>query len=498
MDADIDVRLLQIIAPGSQTTAAQLGLPETFTPPRWRFPSRMFPGVEEGQWEPVRIRSKFRRKDVPRINGNGYLAESRDVEMSDVLPSVSSDTVPAQNGTNGATQLDAASIKPEGTEHPSTQTATVVQSETTEEEVFEDDSYSSEGAVYPIVEGRVENWSCFFALLSHVYKMLSPHFHSPLLIVAQPAWSARDKEIITQFVFETWKVPALCIFDSALAACYAYSAQSALVVDIGFDKCDVTAVTDFAVNDQGRAVAVKNAGGRSMTRRLQQTLATKGFDEPMAEHLKKSVVCEILPQGTPMPSQQSNGAAPNPAAAASTGALDSGANAKDADGQRPGQEPRGPGAGTDVGEENEDDNEGVLDVAAIVAQNNAAELLAKREADKAAKLAAKKGAADAPRQARLKNSEKEKANFSYEEHVSADHLGATDGSVGNKRKREVEVGVERFMAATPLKGQVDGILEIIASAIHRTALAVVEPPARSGLWENLIILGNGARMKGSP
>jgi actin-related protein 9 len=196
-----------------------------------------------------------------------------------------------------------------------------------------------------------------------------------------------------------------------------------------------------------------------------------------------------------MPSAHTNGTAANPAAAASTGASDSGTNAKDADGLRPGQEPRGPGVGTEVGEENEDDNEGVLDVAAIVARDNAAELLAKREAEKAARAAAKKGAADAPKQVRLKNSEREKTTFTYEEYLPFDSATVEEPS-SRKRKREVEVGVERFMAATPLEGNVDGILEIIASAIHRTALAVVEPQTRSALWDNLIILGNGARAKG--
>lgn len=47
-----------IIAPGSQTTLAQLGLPESFTPPTHRFPSRMFPSPDGKTFEPYKIQAK--------------------------------------------------------------------------------------------------------------------------------------------------------------------------------------------------------------------------------------------------------------------------------------------------------------------------------------------------------------------------------------------------------------------------------------------------------
>jgi actin-related protein 9 len=55
-----------IIAPGSQTTLAQLGLPESFTPASHRFPTRMFPAPDGKTYEPYKIRS--RKKEVV-ING---------------------------------------------------------------------------------------------------------------------------------------------------------------------------------------------------------------------------------------------------------------------------------------------------------------------------------------------------------------------------------------------------------------------------------------------
>ena len=61
-----------LIAPGSQTTLAQLGLPESFTPAALRLPTRMFPSPDGNTYEPYKIRS---RKKI--INGG-------DVEMSGV------------------------------------------------------------------------------------------------------------------------------------------------------------------------------------------------------------------------------------------------------------------------------------------------------------------------------------------------------------------------------------------------------------------------------
>ena len=62
-----------LIAPGSQTTLAQLGLPESFCPAQHKFPTRVFPAPDGKTFEPYRIRS---RKKEPVANGV-------DVDMAD-------------------------------------------------------------------------------------------------------------------------------------------------------------------------------------------------------------------------------------------------------------------------------------------------------------------------------------------------------------------------------------------------------------------------------
>ncbi|KAJ5640009.1 uncharacterized protein N7484_007871 [Penicillium longicatenatum] len=443
-----------LIAPGSQMTLAQLGLPETFTPARFRFPTRMFPAEKKGEFEPYKVRE---RKRDAKVNNdtNGAIEHKPDVEMKD------GDT-PAQNGTNGNEETE----------------------KTVQEIFYEEDVTSEEGAVYPIQNGRIVDWPCFYALLTHIYNSLSPPFHTPILLVSQPVWSARDREAITQFVFEKFKVPGFSMMDSALATCYGYGVQTATVIDVGKSKVDVTAVTDYTVNEHGRGIALEGCGGDAMTDRLVELLGGKGFTREMCEQLKRSNIAEILAPGVILPGAAATSRqGVNPAAAASTG----GGDGIDAI-------PRGPGEGTQTGgEANGDDDEGVLDVAAIVS-GDTNEYLANMEREKASN---KKAGAD-PKQPRLPNSKKEKATFQFEEFVQMEGENSSQRYIRNSR--EIELGVERFLLATPRQKAGDrlsnGILEDIATQIHHTILAVPDATKRSELWDSLIIVGCGSKVRG--
>ncbi|KAH0566293.1 hypothetical protein GP486_000319 [Trichoglossum hirsutum] len=507
-----------IISPGSQTTLAQLGLPESFTPAKLRIPTRMFPAEKSGEWEPCKIREIRSKKDKAKAEGltadGGPPSKKEDVDMLDA------------GETNGVGSLSNGEPKGED-----------------DEILYEEDPNSEEGAVYPLKEGRITNWPAFLALLTYVHNTLSSPFHTPILIIAQPAWTSHDHELLTQFFFEKFKTPAFCIMDSAMAACYAYGVGTATVIDLGYEKVDITAVSDFVTHEVGRGVAISGYGGETITQTLLELLGTKGWTRDMCEQLKKSNICEVLPQGTPLPGEPQNDTQTitNPAAAASTGATESGPGA-----------PRVTVSDVDMRDDDPitkdgEDNDGVLDVASIVASGKTAEFLARKEREKAERAAAKKAAADtattATKPARLPNSKKVRNTFWYEErrHAQGDNdtvnengrrgseqngskLGddpksqktpepeteagtaseakgdatgdtamaeETEASKRGKEKaarkeekrrnkqqllaenpdilrKEIEVGVERFMAAN------GGILEGIADGIHRTVLAVEE------------------------
>lgn len=462
----------------------------------------MFPAEKKGEYEPYKIRVKRHENKVS--NGNGNDNENKapqpqeDVEMKDAGPAAQPQEKPAETGTVlGASQ---AAVKTEGTEGKTEETSeeSKHQQEAAEEIFYEEDVTSDEGAVYPVQKGRIVDWPCFFALLMHIRNSLSPPLHTPVIVISQPVWSARDREAITQFVFEKFKTPGFCLMDSALATCYGYGVGTATVVDVGKEKVDVTAVTDFMVHEHGRGVALEGCGGDTLTDRLVELLGPKGFTREMCEQLKRSNITEILPSGTKLPAGTTTTAPqnPNPAASTSTGAA--------ADGDAPSTDaPRGPGENTQTGGESGNaDDEGVLDVAAIVT-GDTNEFLAQREKEKAESAAAsKKGAEQAQKQARLPNSKRETAPFQYEEFVPVKpENGTTDTAQRYARQtRDIEVGIERFLVATPKEQTGDrlsnGILEDIADQIHHTILSVPEASKRGELWDSLIVVGNGSKIKG--
>lgn len=442
----------------------------------------MFPGLKDDEWEPVFVREKAKK---PQTNGEG-----KDVAMADASAQpAQTDGDPTEQKLENLPSDSTGAVQPVEPQPDTTMTGE-------EETEYYDDPFTAANAVYPIKSGRIENWPCFFALLSHIYQMISPPFHMPVLVVAQPCWTARDKETITQYFFENWKIPALCVIDSALAAAWGFGVQSAVVVDVGLDKCDVTAVTDYVVNEVGRGVAIDGCGGNALTARLREEFEKqrdkyKDIEDltDLAEQVKRSAICEILPAGTSLPGQAAEPVQPqNPLVAASTGI-----DTKESTGPTSNQN----GATNGGGQGEEEENEGVLDVAAIVAQNNAAELIAKREREKAERDAKKKAGAELPKAVRLRNAERHNATFNFEDYPP---LGpeAMKGTIpqSRKRKREIEIGPERFLAATPSTGHTDSILDRIAGAVHSTVMAVPDITARSSLWDNLIVLGNGSRLRG--
>ena len=421
----------------------------------------MFKGEKDGEWEPVKIR----RKDVT---------------------------------TNGAVNGNTDTYHGE------------------DEVIYEEDPSSEEGAVWPIVKGRIVNWSCFLALLEHIHNLLSPPLHTPILLVPQPAWTEKDHETICQFIIEKFKAPGFAFVDPGNTFSAGWNTENCTVIDVGYEKCEIVTVNDCLTNVLGRTIALEGCGGESMTQKLQELLGPKGFTRDMCEQLKRSPICEIFPPNTPLPSGTDPiNPSTNPAIAASTGA----------NGLLNGQKtvvPKGSLSSTTAPADDGDqelidgvENDGVLDVATIVASGKTSEFLAKKEREKAEKAAAKKAAADAaaaPKPVRLPNSQRVKATFTYTAPTSSKestnpeasqqepeyNVERADGTNGVRKeekrrkessRKEIEVGTERFRAA-------EDILDRIADAVYRTIQSVPEVSKRSSLWDNMIIVGNGSKIRG--
>ncbi|KAJ4413657.1 Actin-like protein arp9 (SWI/SNF complex component arp9) [Neurospora sp. IMI 360204] len=377
-----------VICPGSSTTMAQLGCGE-LSPPAHRFPTRMFRDEETGQWRPYHT---YKRKKAAAV------------------------TAPVAEG-----EQKPEEPKPEG--------------ERKEEDEWEyvEDQDSDEGAVYPIQGGHIVVMDAFLAFLEHVHSSLTTTYHNtPIMLMASPQWTRPDCETLARYIFEKTKTPALCLINSAIATQYGLKWPNMTVVDIGFEKVDVTCIYDSRIvahRDVGAGWPGNSAeeereisGGEVFTRRLQQLLKDKmkGFNREMAEQLKMSNICEVLPYAPDKPKLMDLPTEDVPTVVAATTGAAAAAAAS-------GTTTEGPKVVEPVTDEptydadgNLVDDEGVLDVANIVATGQTREFLAKKEKEKQEK-AKKKGKdkeAEANRVMRLPNSKRVKNIFHFEEYVT--------------------------------------------------------------------------------
>jgi actin-related protein 9 len=393
---------------------------------------------------------------------------------------------------------------------------------------------------FDLLGGRIANMEAFLAFLEHVHSLLTTTYHNtPIMLMASPQWTRPDCEAIARYIFEQTRTPALCLIHSGVATQYGLKWPHMTVIDVGYQKVDVTCIYDSRVvshKDVGASDALAIAegedisGGEVFTRKLLSLLEDKGFTYEMAEQLKKSNVCEVLPyvpdspQLMELPEEAPGAVEPEKAAEAAPRIVEPSAD--------------------DDGEAKVVDDEGVLNVAELVVSGQTREFLAKKEREKAAK-AAKKGkekeAADAAKAIRLPNSRKAKNVFHYEEVVQeeippeeapaakeATEPSAENGDVPktgeeqpkeeangeapkpvdatpapaeppkpllptfrNKRiRRDIEVGLERFLFAD--RAEIDRI----ATAIYRAVQGIEDMYMRPSCWENLVFVGNGARIRG--
>ncbi|KAI0021529.1 hypothetical protein F4780DRAFT_737747 [Xylariomycetidae sp. FL0641] len=499
-----------VICPGSQTTMAGLGVGELVTPPH-RIPTRMFKDAGTNQYRPFHT-YKRKKADVPD--------DASDADKYEWV----------------------------------------------------EDRDSSEGAVYPIVGGRIVNIAAFLAFLEHVHGLLTTTYHNtPIVLVASPSWTRGDLERITSYVFEKTKTPALCIMHSGLAAEYGTKWPNITVIDIGFETVHVTCIYEYnIVNEQALGLPCSTvtsnhrdiSGGEMLTQKLYSLLKDQGFTYEMAEELKKSPICEVLPyaprhQPYEMELPTEDVAAPSAGQGDAPAAAPTGDAAKIVDPSKPAPAWSGEEEGENAGEGKGD--EGVLNVADIVTSGNTRDFLAKREKEKAEKAKSKKpGKAQeaepgSAKLARIPNSKRTHNTFHYEilvhedvevpvagDKPKANGTAATDGAIpataegqstdgevktepkaepkadaigepngenaksaesaesgkttterhAKRVRKDIEVGLERFLFADPI--QIDRIVD----CIYRTIQGIPDMYKRPACWDNLLFVGNGSRMRG--
>ncbi|KKF96699.1 SWI/SNF and RSC complexes subunit arp9 [Ceratocystis platani] len=466
-----------IICVGTHTTLAQLGCHE-LTPPVHRFPTRMFQNPDGPGWRPYHT---FKRKKTG-----------------------------------------------------------------SDEDEWVEDKDSEEGAVYPMHTGRIVNMEAFLAFLDHVHTSLTSTFHNtPIVLIGSPHWSRSCKETITRFIFEKTKTPALCLMHSALATQYGLKWPTMTVVDIGYQKVDVSCIYDGSiVSEKSLGVIYPQnagdvlAGGELFTRNLHNLLKDKGFTYEMANQLKKSPVAEVLPfvnnppEYRELPKERGDPPIAGLAApgAVADGALSSATSAV----------PANTATSAAAGDADDDVKElatedGVLDVATIVTSGQTKEFLARKEKEKEKSKTKRGKETSEAAKPKLPNSKRTHNIFHYEEILieeappkpssdadpsasakseskpdgdkaeatsTASPVAAPDlselpmaldlpeGPIARKVQRDIEVGPERLMFITHAD------IERIADTVYRTVQSIPATHMRAPCWDHLVIVGNGARVRG--
>jgi len=271
----------------------------------------------------------------------------------------------------------------------------------------------------------------FLAFLDHIHGLLTatPH-NTPIVLMASAQWTRTCCETVARYIFEKTKTPALCMINSAIATQYGLRFPHMTVVDIGFEKVDVTCLYDtavvnhMAIGSPAEETPDLVSGGEVFTRNLMRLLKEKNFTHDMAEQLKRSHICEVLPyvpelkERMELPKEVTSGQQQGTTFSSAVTAPEA---------PRIVEPVRVSGLPTDVDDGTLDepkpvDADGVLDIATIVTSGNTKEFISKREKEKEKTTRGKKGKekegeTQGAKAQRLPNSKRTHNMFHYEEIV---------------------------------------------------------------------------------
>lgn len=149
--------------------------------------------------------------------------------------------------------------------------------------------------IYPIIKGKIVNINAFNFFLKLIYKSIlskNPNINNiPFLLLSSAGWSRLDIEYITQYVFESMELNAFTVIPSSLTTVYAYGAQpNGVIIDIGFDKTEITPVVDYEVVNHAKKTL--DVGGNDINKQLSKLLPN--LTSSQIESLKKSSIYEVL------------------------------------------------------------------------------------------------------------------------------------------------------------------------------------------------------------
>lgn len=298
--------------------------------------------------------------------------------------------------------------------------------------------------ILPVVKGQIVDWEMFEKFVEH---LLNEHLNYanpptpintfPIALVTPSSWSQDDKERVTHMFFEKFLVPAFYIIEDSLASLFAYGRQTGLVIDIGYETTTITAIEDSQIIDYARVTYDK--GGNDVTQYFKKLLLNSVImndanSEPiskdiisdeMVEFVKCSSICECIP----------------------------------ADGIKV----------HDSEPEVENKEEGIIDVAAIIASGRTREYLAQKEKERHSGVG------------QIHTQENHEKKFNQVEYKGMKL------SIGSERFHVMD----QFLDNKCLDG-VPNLIDLILLCVQSTC----DISRRNELWENIVLVGNGSQIHG--
>lgn len=131
---------------------------------------------------------------------------------------------------------------------------------------------------YPVKSGFIMNWNDLTKILSSAYQdeLHSNSNEHPVLLTDSIRSDQKQREKMTQVVFETFQVPSFCVCKQSFLSIYSTGQKTGLSIDIGHEITQIVPVHEFQTVRSG--ISCLNFGGSNQTILFLRALRDRGFE----------------------------------------------------------------------------------------------------------------------------------------------------------------------------------------------------------------------------